>query len=121
MAEPPPLPDPRAHIADMNEQAFAKYLKVCTVRTRAGEVNLRKYRICGGVLNLDLLITPPQPKRMMGGITLTTPSTAEDQEEELDGAGGKRIWPAIVKVKLHLQWLVIGWVTKNLYVFSPLS
>ncbi|KAM3955584.1 LOW QUALITY PROTEIN: dynein axonemal intermediate chain 7 [Aphomia sociella] len=71
MAEPPFLPDPRTFIAEQNEQAFAKYLKMCMTRTRSGEINLRKYRICGGVLNLDLL-TPPQPKRMRGDITLTT-------------------------------------------------
>ncbi|XP_059046797.1 dynein axonemal intermediate chain 7-like [Achroia grisella] len=72
MAEPPFLPDPRTFISEQNELAFTKYLKMCMTRTRSGEINLRKYRICGGVLHLDLLTTPPQPKRMRGSITLTT-------------------------------------------------
>ncbi|XP_072948688.1 dynein axonemal intermediate chain 7-like [Epargyreus clarus] len=72
MAEPPFLPDPRTFIGEQNELAFAKYLKTCMTRTRTGEINLRKYRICGGVLNLDLLTTPPQPKRIKGDINLTT-------------------------------------------------
>ncbi|KAL0858871.1 hypothetical protein ABMA27_011316 [Loxostege sticticalis] len=72
MAEPPFLPDPRTFIGEQNELAFQKYLKTCSTRTRTGEVNLRKYRICGGVLNLDLLTTPPQPKKMTGSIVLTT-------------------------------------------------
>ncbi|XP_068622130.1 dynein axonemal intermediate chain 7 homolog [Battus philenor] len=72
MAEPQGLPDPRTFIIEQNELAFAKYLKQCFTKTKSGEVNLRKYRICGGILNLDLLTTPPQEKRMQGGITLTT-------------------------------------------------
>ncbi|KAJ0182966.1 hypothetical protein K1T71_000942 [Dendrolimus kikuchii] len=72
MAEPPFLPDPRTFISEQNELAFAKYLKTCMTRTRTGELNMRKYRICGGVLNLDLLTTPPQPKRLRGCITFTT-------------------------------------------------
>ncbi|XP_037875351.1 dynein axonemal intermediate chain 7 isoform X1 [Bombyx mori] len=72
MAEPPFLPDPRTFMAEQNDLAFKKYLKTCSVKTRSGEVNLRKYRICGGVLNLDLLTTPPQPKRMRDSVTLTT-------------------------------------------------
>ncbi|CAG4967424.1 unnamed protein product [Colias eurytheme] len=71
MAEPPFLPDPRTFIGEQNELIFAKYLKTCMTRTRTGEINLRKYRICNGVLNLDLLTTPPQPKRMLGGVVLT--------------------------------------------------
>ncbi|XP_047513270.1 dynein axonemal intermediate chain 7-like isoform X3 [Pieris napi] len=71
MAEPPFLPDPRTYIGEQNEVRFAKYLKTCMTRTRTGEINLRKYRICNGVLNLDLLTTPPQPKQMRGGIILT--------------------------------------------------
>ncbi|CAH2101761.1 unnamed protein product [Euphydryas editha] len=81
MAEPPFLPDPRTFIAEENEQAFAKYLKSCMIRTRTGEINLRKYRICSGVLNLDLLITPPQPKRITGGITMTTSKNFVDELE----------------------------------------
>ncbi|KAG6454590.1 dynein intermediate chain CFAP94, axonemal [Manduca sexta] len=72
MAEPPFLPDPRTYFAEQNELAFKKYLKTCMTRTRPGEINLRKYRICGGVLNLDLLTTPPQPKRMQGSVIVTT-------------------------------------------------
>ncbi|XP_073965464.1 dynein axonemal intermediate chain 7-like [Choristoneura fumiferana] len=72
MAEPPFLPDPRTFITEQNELAFAKYLKKCLTRTRAGEVNLRKYRICGGVLNLDLLNVPPQPKRIRGNADVST-------------------------------------------------
>ncbi|XP_075988674.1 dynein axonemal intermediate chain 7-like isoform X2 [Anticarsia gemmatalis] len=72
MMEPPFLPDPRTFLAETNEKAFNKYLKQCLTRTRAGEVNLRKYRICGGVLNLDLITTPPQPKRMRNSVVLTT-------------------------------------------------
>ncbi|XP_060809002.1 dynein axonemal intermediate chain 7 [Amyelois transitella] len=72
MMEPQNLPDPRTHIAEQNELAMTKYLKTCMTRTRAGEINLRKYRICGGVLYLDLLMTPPQPKRLRGDIILTT-------------------------------------------------
>ncbi|XP_053622038.1 dynein axonemal intermediate chain 7 homolog isoform X2 [Plodia interpunctella] len=72
MMEPQNLPDPRTYIGEQNEMAFAKYLKTCMTRTRAGEINLRKYRICGGVLYLDLLMTPPQPKRLCGDLILAT-------------------------------------------------
>ncbi|KAJ8707764.1 hypothetical protein PYW07_011441 [Mythimna separata] len=72
MAEPPFMPLPRDQIAYENERDFQRYLKSCVGRSRVGEVNLRKYRICGGVLNLDLIVTPPQPKRMRYGITVTT-------------------------------------------------
>ncbi|XP_050685725.1 dynein axonemal intermediate chain 7 isoform X3 [Leptidea sinapis] len=71
MAEPQFLPDPRTFISEQNELAFAKYLKTCNTRTRAGEIHLRKYRIVNGVLNLDLITSPPQPKQMMGGVVLT--------------------------------------------------
>ncbi|XP_069357092.1 dynein axonemal intermediate chain 7-like isoform X2 [Maniola hyperantus] len=72
LAEPPFLPDPRTFIGEENEKAFAKYLKSCLTRTRTGELQLRKYRISSGVLNLDLLVTPPQPKKIREGILLTT-------------------------------------------------
>ncbi|CAH0601900.1 unnamed protein product [Chrysodeixis includens] len=72
VSEPPPMQIPRVHIAHADEKEFKKFLRVCKVRTRSGEINLRKYRICGGVLNLDLIVTPPQPKRMRNSITVTT-------------------------------------------------
>ncbi|XP_013146631.1 PREDICTED: axonemal 84 kDa protein-like [Papilio polytes] len=72
MAEPQGLPDPRTYFIEQNELAFTKYLKKCAYKTRPGEINLRKYRVCGGILNVDLLTTPPQAKRMARGIALTT-------------------------------------------------
>ncbi|XP_049883957.1 dynein axonemal intermediate chain 7-like [Pectinophora gossypiella] len=72
LAEPPDLPDPRVYVGLQNEKLFKKYLRSCNTRTRTGEINLRKYRICGGVLNLDLLLTPPQPKRMNFELFITT-------------------------------------------------
>ncbi|XP_047038620.1 dynein axonemal intermediate chain 7 homolog [Helicoverpa zea] len=72
MAEPPFMPPPREQIAYNSEREFKRYLRSCRTRTRTGELNLRKYRICGGVLNLDLLVTPPQPKRMRHAVTITT-------------------------------------------------
>ncbi|XP_026322716.1 protein CASC1-like isoform X1 [Hyposmocoma kahamanoa] len=72
LAEPPPLPDPRTHLGVLNEKAFQKYLRSCMCRHRGGEVNMRKYRICGGVLNMDLLVTPPQPKPLEYEVVLTT-------------------------------------------------
>ncbi|XP_026735062.1 axonemal 84 kDa protein-like [Trichoplusia ni] len=72
MSEPPLLQIPRIHIAHVNERDFRRYLRSCRTKTRTGEMNLRKYRICGGVLNLDLIVTPPQPKRMRNAITITT-------------------------------------------------
>ncbi|XP_045538531.1 dynein axonemal intermediate chain 7 homolog [Papilio machaon] len=72
MAEPQGLPDPRSFFIEQNELAFTKYLKQCNYKTKPGEINLRKYRVCGGILNVDLLTTPPQAKRMAGGISLTT-------------------------------------------------
>ncbi|XP_041970540.1 dynein axonemal intermediate chain 7 homolog isoform X2 [Aricia agestis] len=72
LSEPADMPDPRAYIAEHHDIEFSNYLKSCTMRTRTGEINLRKYRICNGVLNLDLLVTPPQPKLMAGDIAITT-------------------------------------------------
>ncbi|KAI5640073.1 protein CASC1-like [Phthorimaea operculella] len=73
LAEPPePLPDPRTWLGEEREKAFRAFLKTNNLRVRSGEVNLRKYKICGGVLYLDLLITPPQSKRMEYGINITT-------------------------------------------------
>ncbi|XP_061727961.1 dynein axonemal intermediate chain 7-like isoform X1 [Cydia pomonella] len=72
MSEPPLMTDPRTLIGENNELAFQKYLKKCMTRTRTGEVHLRKYRICGGTLNLDLLIVPPQPKRLRNNVLLST-------------------------------------------------
>ncbi|CAB3233629.1 unnamed protein product [Arctia plantaginis] len=71
MQEPPPVEEPRQCQVTINEKAFKKYLKGCRSRTRIGEINLRKYRICGGTLNLDLITTPPQPKYMMYSVILT--------------------------------------------------
>ncbi|GBP57036.1 Protein CASC1 [Eumeta japonica] len=71
LAEPPFMPDPRTFIAERNAEDFRKYLNSCLLKTRTGEINLRKYRICGGILNLDLLSTPPQPKRAPFKIELT--------------------------------------------------
>ncbi|KAG7295671.1 hypothetical protein JYU34_021955 [Plutella xylostella] len=72
LKEPQGLGDPRAFIVQQNELEFADYLKRCNYRTRRGEINLRKYRICGGIIQIDLLETPPQPKRMRDDIDITT-------------------------------------------------
>ncbi|CAG9794555.1 unnamed protein product [Diatraea saccharalis] len=48
-----------------------KFYKETGQKIRELENFLKANPICGGVLNLDLLITPPQPKRMRGAITLT--------------------------------------------------
>uniref|UniRef100_A0A2A4K144 IC97/Casc1 N-terminal domain-containing protein n=1 Tax=Heliothis virescens TaxID=7102 RepID=A0A2A4K144_HELVI len=72
MAEPPFMPPPREQVAYNCEREFKRYLRSCRTKTRTGELNLRKYRICGGVLNLDLIVTPPQPKRMRHAVAITT-------------------------------------------------
>ncbi|XP_050557845.1 dynein axonemal intermediate chain 7 homolog isoform X1 [Spodoptera frugiperda] len=72
MAEAPYVSPPRVCIATECEIEFKKYLRSCKSKIRVGELNLRRYRICGGVLNLDLIVTPPQPKRMRHSVIVTT-------------------------------------------------
>lgn len=46
--------------------------KLLFTRCEKTEINLRKYKILGGVYHIDLIYQPPQPKDMRGNIFLTT-------------------------------------------------
>lgn len=46
--------------------------KLLFTRCEKTEINLRKYRILGGALHIDLVYQPPQPKDMQRDIMLTT-------------------------------------------------
>lgn len=46
--------------------------KLLFTRCEKTEINLRKYKILGGALHIDLIYQPPQPKDMRRDIMLTT-------------------------------------------------
>ncbi|KAK2583902.1 hypothetical protein KPH14_001173 [Odynerus spinipes] len=72
-AEPLPyLPTPNEVILLREEEIRKEVRKLLFTRCEKTEVNLRKYRILGGVYNIDLVYQPPQPKDMRRDILLTT-------------------------------------------------
>lgn len=54
------------------EELRKELRKLLFTKCEKTEVNLRKYKILGGVYHIDLLYQPPQPKDMRREIFLTT-------------------------------------------------
>ncbi|XP_067206119.1 dynein axonemal intermediate chain 7 homolog isoform X2 [Linepithema humile] len=68
----PYLPTPDEIILQQEDEARKEIRKLLFTRCEKTEINLRKYRIVGGVLHIDLIYQPPQPKDMTRNILLTT-------------------------------------------------
>ncbi|XP_043528428.1 dynein axonemal intermediate chain 7-like isoform X1 [Frieseomelitta varia] len=68
----PYLPTPGEIIRETEEKAMSESKKLLFTRCEETEVNLRKYRILGGVFRVDLLYQPPQPKDLGKDKYLTT-------------------------------------------------
>ncbi|EZA57011.1 Axonemal 84 kDa protein [Ooceraea biroi] len=71
-AQLPYLPTPDEIILQREDETQREIKKLLSMRHEKTEVNLRKYRILGGILHIDLIYHPPQPKHMRRDITLTT-------------------------------------------------
>ncbi|XP_068974362.1 dynein axonemal intermediate chain 7 homolog isoform X1 [Bombus flavifrons] len=68
----PYLPTPNEILGQREEEAMSESRKLLFTRCENTEVNLRKYRILGGVFRVDLLYQPPQPKDLGKETYLTT-------------------------------------------------
>ncbi|XP_076750926.1 dynein axonemal intermediate chain 7 [Xylocopa sonorina] len=68
----PYLPTPQEIIRQAEERARSETTKLLFTRCETTRVNLRKYRILGGVFRVDLLYQPPQPKDLGRETRLTT-------------------------------------------------
>ncbi|XP_043585446.1 dynein axonemal intermediate chain 7 homolog isoform X2 [Bombus pyrosoma] len=68
----PYLPTPNEILDQREEEAMSESRKLLFTRCEKTEVNLRKYRILGGVFRVDLLYQPPQPKDLGKETYLTT-------------------------------------------------
>ncbi|XP_072751665.1 LOW QUALITY PROTEIN: dynein axonemal intermediate chain 7 [Anoplolepis gracilipes] len=68
----PYLPTPDEIILQRDDEVRKEIRKLLFTRCEKTEINLRKYRILGGVLHIDLVYQPPQPKDMSKDIMLTT-------------------------------------------------
>ncbi|CAL7946735.1 unnamed protein product [Xylocopa violacea] len=68
----PYLPTPPEIIRQAEEQARTETAKLLYTACEATRVNLRKYRILGGVFHVDLVYQPPQPKDLGRETRLTT-------------------------------------------------
>ncbi|XP_018354810.1 PREDICTED: protein CASC1-like [Trachymyrmex septentrionalis] len=68
----PYLPTPDEIILQREDESRREIRKLLFTRCEKTEINLRKYRILGGVLHIDLVYQPPQPKDMRRDIMLTT-------------------------------------------------
>ncbi|OAD52157.1 Axonemal 84 kDa protein [Eufriesea mexicana] len=68
----PYLPTPNEIVREREEKARLETRKLLFIRCEKTEVNLRKYRILGGVFRVDLLYQPPQPKDLGKETSLTT-------------------------------------------------
>ncbi|KAG5330625.1 AXP83 protein, partial [Acromyrmex charruanus] len=68
----PYLPTPDEIILQREEEFQKEIRKLLFTRCEKTEINLRKYKILGGVLHIDLVYQPPQPKDMRRDIMLTT-------------------------------------------------
>lgn len=53
------------------EEQIRRWKKEMTTETASHEVNLRKCCVLGGVLHLDLLDQPPQPRDLSGKYIIT--------------------------------------------------
>ncbi|KAL6443267.1 hypothetical protein ACFW04_002876 [Cataglyphis niger] len=60
----PYLPTPDEIILEKEDKVRKEIRKLLFTRCDKTEINLRKYRILGGVLHIDLVYQPPQPKDM---------------------------------------------------------
>ncbi|XP_014489011.1 PREDICTED: protein CASC1-like isoform X2 [Dinoponera quadriceps] len=68
----PYLPTPDEIILQKDEETRKEIRKLLFTRCEKTEINLRKYRILGGVIHIDLIYQPPQPKDMGRNLMLTT-------------------------------------------------
>ncbi|XP_060821934.1 dynein axonemal intermediate chain 7 homolog isoform X3 [Bombus pascuorum] len=68
----PYLPTPNEILDEREEKTMSESRKLLFTRCETTEVNLRKYRILGGVFRVDLLYQPPQPKDLGKETYLTT-------------------------------------------------
>ncbi|XP_046821692.1 dynein axonemal intermediate chain 7 homolog [Vespa crabro] len=68
----PYLPTPTEIILFKEEELRKELRKLLFTKCEKTEVNLRKYKILGGIYHIDLLYQPPQPKDMRREIFLTT-------------------------------------------------
>ncbi|KAG7201519.1 hypothetical protein KM043_004271 [Ampulex compressa] len=68
----PYLPTPDEIIRQGEEEAKKEIKRLLFTRCEKTEINLRKYRILGGVFHLDLVYQPPQPKETTRKILLTS-------------------------------------------------
>ncbi|XP_026669128.1 protein CASC1-like [Ceratina calcarata] len=68
----PYLPTPKEVVRHKEEDSRLEIRRVLFTRCEITEVNLRKYRILGGVFHVDLLYQPPQPKDLGQDTQLTT-------------------------------------------------
>ncbi|XP_033313208.1 axonemal 84 kDa protein-like isoform X2 [Bombus bifarius] len=68
----PYLPTPNEILGQREEEAMSESRKLLFTRCENTEVNLRKYRILGGVFRVDLLYQSPQPKDLGKETYLTT-------------------------------------------------
>ncbi|KYQ54968.1 Axonemal 84 kDa protein [Trachymyrmex zeteki] len=66
------LPTPDEIILQREDETRKEIRKLLFTRCEKTEINLRKYRILGGVLHIDLVYQPPQPKDMKRDTMLTT-------------------------------------------------
>lgn len=55
-----------------SEETRKEIRKLLFTRCEKTEINLRKYRILSGVIHIDLIYQPPQPKDMGRDVMLTT-------------------------------------------------
>lgn len=68
----PYLPTPNEIILQKEDEMRKEIRKLLFTRCEKTEINLRKYKILGGALHIDLIYQPPQPKDMRRDIMLTT-------------------------------------------------
>ncbi|XP_034947432.1 axonemal 84 kDa protein-like isoform X2 [Chelonus insularis] len=68
----PYLPTPDEIILQKEDENRKELRKLMFTRCEKTEINLRKYKILGGIYHIDLIHQPPQPKEMRSNIQLTT-------------------------------------------------
>ncbi|KAF7401191.1 hypothetical protein HZH68_007011 [Vespula germanica] len=68
----PYLPTPNEIILSKEEESRKELRKLLFTKCEKTEVNLRKYKILGGIYHIDLVYQPPQPKDMRRDIFLST-------------------------------------------------
>ncbi|XP_044014510.1 dynein axonemal intermediate chain 7-like isoform X1 [Aphidius gifuensis] len=68
----PYLPTPDEIILQKEDENRKEIRRLLFTRCEKNEINLRKYRILGGVYHINLIYQPPQPKVMINGVSITT-------------------------------------------------